>query len=135
MKLLLAAMIGSLSLTACANANAQAVHTKHAAHGQWVLNPNKCPDLVEDRRQRRAMRRDEAVDHSRRDVAEDWKERKNARRDEAVTNCPTSAWEWHGPHNRRNYRPARPIKANIFYHPEKRIYYRKNGHKKVTIQF
>jgi len=135
MKLLLTAIIGGLSLTACASANAGAPHVKYAANGQWVLNPNKCPDLVEDKRQRRAMRRDEAYDRSRRDVAEDRKERKNARRDEAVTNCPASAWEWHGPSYRKGYHPVRPIKVNIYYQPSKRTYYRRNGNKKVVIRF
>ena len=135
MKLLIATIIGGLSLTACASANAGAPHVKYAANGQWVLNPNKCPDLVEDKRQRRAMRRDEAVDYSRRDVIEDKAERKRARRDEAVTNCPASAWEWRGPRYRKNYHPARPVKVNIYFHPVKRTYYRRNGNTKIVIRF
>ena len=63
-------------------------------------------------------------------MIEDWKERKNARRDEAVTNCPARAWEWHGPRYRKSYHPARPIKVNVYFHPTKRTYYRRHGHKK-----
>ena len=138
MKLLTITLLAGLTLSACATANATPPPgtVKYASGGgHWVLNPNKCPDLVEDRRQRRAMRRDEAYDRSRRDVIEDWTERKNARRDEAVTNCPARAWEWHGPRYRKSYHPARPVKVNVYFHPTKRAYYRRHGHKRVVIRF
>ncbi len=119
-----------MSLSACASTPAYA-----KPPGQWVLNPNKCPDLVEDRRQRRAMRRDEAYDRGPVDVIEDWVERKEARRDEAVTRCPARAWEWHGPRYRAHYHPPRPKTVNIYYHPKKRTYYRHSGHRRIVIKF
>jgi hypothetical protein len=107
----------------------------HPNNGNWVLNPNKCPDLVEDRRQRKAARYDEAYTYSRRDKYEDWVERKNMRRDEAVTNCPASAWEWQGSPYRVGHHVKRPVAVNIFYQPHKHHYYRRNGKKKITVHF
>lgn len=114
MKTLLATTLVALSLTACASANA---HTP-ARKGHWVLNLNKCPDLVEDRRDRRESRRDEAYDRGPRDVIEDWVDRKESRRDEAVTNCPASAWEWRGPKYRKNLHPRRPRTRQYFLSPK-----------------
>ena len=67
-----AALVG---LAACASAPAPA----HAAGG-WQLNPRLCPDLVEDRIDRR-------VTYSRRDLREDI-------RDARRVNCPASAWTY-----------------------------------------
>ncbi len=127
----------ALSMTACAAANAHppARQVHYAPNGSWVLNPNKCPDLVEDRRDRRESRRDEAYDRGRRDVIEDWFDRRESRRDEAVTNCPASAWEWHGPRYRPHVHPVRPVHVQIYYHPQKRIYYRRNGHRRIVVRF
>lgn len=137
MKTILATTLITLSMTACASANAHSQpHTvKYAANGNWVLNPNKCPDLVEDRRDRRESRRDEAYDRGPRDVIEDWVDRKESRRDEAITNCPASAWEWHGPRYRRNLHPKRPVRVQIYYQPHKRVYYRRTGSKRIVIRF
>lgn len=49
-----------------------------ASAGEWRINANKCPDLREDRWDRRD-------DHGRADRRED-------RRDERVINCPARAW-------------------------------------------
>ena len=49
-----------------------------ASAGTWQLNANKCPDLIEDRSERR-------VTTSRADLREDI-------RDARVVNCPASAW-------------------------------------------
>jgi hypothetical protein len=56
------------------------------AHRSRVHHP--CFDRVEDRADRRESRRDERVDHSRRDVREDRRDRRESRRDEAVDHCP-----------------------------------------------
>lgn len=70
-------------------------------NGHWVLNTRACPDLVEDRLDRRENRRDERYDHGRRDRREDVRDRREDRRDRAVTICPASAWQWTGPQRAR----------------------------------
>lgn len=78
MKLSLAIKAVALAgLTACASQTAPA----HAApvYG-WQFNPRLCPDLVEDRLDRR-------VTLSRRDLREDI-------RDSRRVNCPASAWTY-----------------------------------------
>jgi len=131
MKPVLLTLAACMSLSACASTPAFA----KSPNGHWQLNPNKCPDLVEDKRQRRAMRRDEAHDKGPRDVIEDWVERKNARKDQAVTRCPASAWEWRGPRYRVKYHAPRPVSVNVYFHTKKRTYYRKNGNRRVVIRF
>ena len=59
-------------LAACASA------APSAAAGEWQLNPRLCPDLVEDRIDRRTTL-------SARDVREDIRDAKRV-------NCPASAW-------------------------------------------
>jgi hypothetical protein len=136
MKLYLATLVGALSLAGCASAHAQPAYThNYHANGNWVLNPAKCPDLVEDWRDRRESRRDEAYDHNLRDVIEDWEDRRESRRDEAVTRCPASAWEWHGVKYRKHYHAPRPRRVHVYYHPHKRVYYRKHGHKRIVVRF
>ncbi len=141
MKTIIITLSACIALGAGVSANAKPLHktvkyaAKYAAGGQWKLNPNKCPDLVEDRRQRRAMRRDEAHTYGLRDVIEDWNERENARQDEAVTNCPARAWEWVGPRYRPKHHAPRPVSGRIFYHPQKRVYYRAHGKRRIVIRF
>mgnify|MGYP003679745046 CR=1 FL=1 len=60
--------------------------------GEWKLNPRACPDLVEDRYDRREDRRDSRVDYGRRDRVEDRYDRRENRRDRAVTICPARAF-------------------------------------------
>lgn len=60
--------------------------------GEWRLDPRRCPDLREDRRDARESRRDERYDYSRRDVREDRYDRRESARDRAVTVCPRSAF-------------------------------------------
>jgi len=134
--LLILVMTVPLALTACSTANAHSPHytAKHVKpQGHWVLNPRKCPDLVEDRLDRQESRRDEAYDRNRRDVAEDIRDRRESRRDEAVTVCPASAWEWNGSKYRNNYHAARPVKVKVYYNPRKKRHYHKYGHKHVAI--
>ncbi|MEL6364473.1 MAG: hypothetical protein AAFR11_06500 [Pseudomonadota bacterium] len=97
-----------------------------ALAGEWVLNPAKCPDLVEDkldrfedRVDRRENRRDERFDRGPRDVREDRRDRaedridrRENRRDERVTVCPASAWDYKG---RRFFRPGRPAAAAVYW--------------------
>ena len=91
----------------CVSAPAPAqAHAVPAYAGQWRFEPSRCPDLVEDWRDRRESRRD----------------RRESRRDERVTVCPASAWVWDGP---RRYRPAaRPVEAAVYYDWRARHYYR-----------
>lgn len=81
--------------------------TGAASAGEWRLNPNKCPDLREDRWDRRE-------DHGRYDRRED-------RRDERVINCPARAWY---------YVPSRGERHGYYSHPRPRevIVYRDGRH-------
>lgn len=63
-----------------------------AIAGEWRLNVQACPDLREDRADRRDSYRDERSDNGRRDRAEDRRDRRRNRRDEAVTICPIDAF-------------------------------------------
>ncbi len=60
--------------------------------GEWRLDPRRCPDLREDRWDRRDDRRDERVDYGRRDRAEDRYDRREGLRDRSITVCPRSAF-------------------------------------------
>ena len=60
--------------------------------GEWKFNPRACPDLVEDRYDRREDRRDARVNYGRRDRVEDRFDRRENRRDEAITICPARAF-------------------------------------------
>ena len=93
------------------------------AAGEWRFHPDRCPDLVEDHRDRRESRRDERYDRGPLDRIEDRIDRRESRRDERVTVCPASAWVWHGP---RGYRAriARPVAAAVYYNARDRHYYR-----------
>ncbi|RZV34622.1 MAG: hypothetical protein EX271_13480 [Acidimicrobiales bacterium] len=136
MKLYLMTLVGVASLSACSTAQAHAAHNfAYGKSGGWVLNPAKCPDLVEDWRDRRESRRDEAYDHGPRDVIEDWVDRRESRRDEAVTYCPARAWEWRGGRYVAHKHGPRPVRVNIFYHPHKRTYYHKHGHRHIAVRF
>lgn len=76
MKLIIASLAG-VGLT-LASLPADAHPRRHAP----------CYDRIEDRADRRESRRDERVDHSRRDVRGDRRDRRESRRDEAVDYCP-----------------------------------------------
>ncbi|MEO1135739.1 MAG: hypothetical protein AAFW68_03885 [Pseudomonadota bacterium] len=89
--------------------------------GNWRFEPSRCPDLVEDRRDRRESRRDERYDRGPLDRAEDRADRRESRRDERVTICPASAWVWDGP---RAGRVARPAAVAVYYDARARHYYR-----------
>lgn len=89
--------------------------------GQWRFYPERCPDLVEDVRDRRENRRDERVDRGLLDRAEDRADRRESRRDERVTVCPKTAWVYHG---KARHRAARPGAIAIYYDPHKHQYYR-----------
>lgn len=111
-----AAALGGIALAASATASA----------GSWQLNPNLCPDLVEDRI-------DRSITTSRADLREDY-------RDMSRVNCPASAWvyvpsagervrravRYTGPTAiyvgrtgyytapvRRGYRYRRPVRVNV----------------------
>jgi len=136
MKLYLITLVGITSLTACASAEAHpASHTAYGKSGKWVLNPAKCPDLVEDWRDRRESRRDEAYDHGPGDVIEDWVDRRESRRDEAVTYCPASAWEWRGSRYVVHSHGPRPANVKVYFHPKKRTYYHRQGNRRVVVRF
>jgi hypothetical protein len=106
--------------------------TAPAAHaGNWRFEPSRCPDLVEDYRDRRESRRDERIDWSRRDVREDRRDRRESRRDERVTVCPASAWVWDGS---RRYRPARPAAAIVYYDVRAHHYYHAHGPKGAHVR-
>lgn len=107
---------GAVFVTIAGCASAPAAHAGH-----WRFEPSRCPDLVEDYRDRRESRRDERYDYSRRDVIEDRIDRWESRRDEAVTVCPARAWVWDGP---KRYRTARPAGVRIYYDARARHYYR-----------
>jgi len=134
MKLKLILLTFTLGMAACSTAETSHAHP-HSAHGYWKLNPTKCPDLVEDWRDRRESRIDEAYDHGPRDVAEDIRDRLESRRDEAVTYCPPSAWEWHGPNYRPHYHAPRPVKVRVYYNPYRRHYYHRHGRKAVLVKW
>ena len=105
-------------LAGCASAPA-------AQAGQWRFEPSRCPDLVEDYRDRRESRRDERFDRGPLDRLEDRVDRRESRRDERVTVCPASAWVWDGP---RRHRPARPAAAIVYYDARARHYYHYGHH-------
>lgn len=89
--------------------------------GEWRFDPTRCPDLVEDWRDRKESRRDERINRGPLDRLEDRIDRRESRRDERVTVCPASSWVWDGP---RRYRTARPVAAPVYYNWRDRRYYR-----------
>lgn len=114
----------SAGAAACASTGADA--------GEWRFHPERCPDLVEDHRDRRESRRDERYDRGPYDRLEDRLDRRENRRDERVTLCPASAWVWHGAggHFRR---PARPAAVAVYYDHDKRHYYRIGPDRRVVV--
>ncbi|NNE57742.1 MAG: hypothetical protein HKN36_06505 [Hellea sp.] len=135
MKLKLISVAIIVSLAGCASAGTSHAHPHRAPAGYWKLNPLKCPDLVEDWRDRRESRIDEAYDRGPRDVREDIRDRIESRRDEAVTYCPPSAWEWHGPQYRPQIHAHRPVKVRVFYNPHRNHYYHRHGGKAVLVKW
>lgn len=90
--------------------------------GEWRFSADRCPDLVEDRRDRAESRRDERYDNGPADRAEDRADRRESRRDERVTECPPDAWSYYGPNNGR--RAQRPGPVAVYYDRNDRYYYR-----------
>ncbi|MEO1014070.1 MAG: hypothetical protein AAFX08_02665 [Pseudomonadota bacterium] len=103
-------------------ANACVATPARAAPGAWRFDAARCPDLVEDYRDRRESVRDRRVDRGPLDRLEDRVDRRESRRDERVTVCPASAWVWEGP--RRGRRAARPNRAIVYYDAVGRGYFR-----------
>ena len=116
----------ALSVPACAAPDHE---PRTVAAGAWRLNPAKCPDLVEDRRDRRESRRDERRTYSRADRREDIRDRRESRRDEAVTVCPRSAWEWRG----AGRASSRPAAVTIYF--DDVGYYRYTNGRRVAVVF
>ena len=83
-----------------------------ASAGTWQLNPNKCPDLIEDRIDRR-------VTTSRADLREDI-------RDARHVNCPASAWYYVPSAGER-----RAVRARYYTGP-RTVYVNRNGRYKVA---
>lgn len=110
-------IVGGLgvALAVCATAPAHA--------GQWVLDPARCPDLVEDRLDRAESRRDRRVNRGPLDRLEDRRDARESRRDEAVTACPASAWVWQG--RRAPARPPRPAAVQVYFDPVDAVYFRR----------
>ncbi|MEM9014963.1 MAG: hypothetical protein AAGB02_07630 [Pseudomonadota bacterium] len=115
-KLNVVGLVAGLAVAGCAS-----TYSSPAYAGEWRFHPERCPDLVEDYRDRRESRRDERYDYGPLDRAEDRADRRESRRDESVTRCPSSAWVWHGDGYRRAARPAR---VAVYYNPRERYYYR-----------
>ena len=113
-------MTTTVFVAAFATMGCASAHPTRAA-GEWRFQPSRCPDLVEDVRDRRESRRDERYDRSVADVIEDRIDRRESRRDERVTVCPASAWVWSGP---ARYRTARPASVVVYYDRRDRHYYR-----------
>lgn len=60
-----------------------------ASAGQWAVDLGRCPDHLEDIRDRFEDRFDQRVTTSRRDRLEDIRDRRENRRDERITVCPS----------------------------------------------
>lgn len=90
---------------ACAAPAAPAAHA--GVYGEWRLVAPRCPDLVEDRRDRRIV-------WSRADLRED-------RRDARVVRCPASALIWvPGAGARRAVAPLHPGAVIVSHFPDGR---------------
>lgn len=132
--LVIGALTGAVAFAALgATAQAHPYHASGYAGVGWRFDASRCPDLVEDARDRREDRRDRRYDNGRRDRFEDRADRRENRRDERVTVCPARAWVWDGPRKgARN--AARPSRATIFYDARSRQYYRYGPNRtRVTI--
>lgn len=105
--------IGTFSLLAACATDAQA-----QTAGTWRLNPAKCPDLREDRRDARVVT-------GRRDLRED-------RRDRRTINCPARAFTYVAPRGVRVVRTPRPNFSRI-YIDRRGHYYGVNGRNRVRL--
>lgn len=105
--------------------------------GHWAFDPGRCPDLVEDKRDRIESRIDEAYDNGPRDVYEDYLDRRESAIDEASTYCPASAWVWRGGTYHKGHHAARPGGATLYNNAKARSYYRygKNNQRIVVVKF
>ncbi len=128
MKTVLFSILTVTGLCAFGSANAGA-----PMPGYWAFNPERCPDLVEDRRDRIGSRIDEAYDRGPRDVIEDYADRRENARDEARTYCPASAFVWQGPAYRRGIHAARPSSIDFYHDRKARLHYRYGNHNKRIV--
>lgn len=95
-----------------------------ALAGEWRLDPSRCPDLREDRRDTRESRRDERYDYSRRDVREDRYDRRESRHDRALTVCPRSAFYYAPDRQERGRADWRAPRLTFAYDRDHRLHYR-----------
>jgi hypothetical protein len=92
-----------------------------AAHaGEWRVNPAKCPDLREDRQDRR---------HN-----DGWRDRREDRRDERVINCPARAWYYVPSRGERRGYYSSPRPRDIFVDRRGERYYRDNRGVRLTLR-
>lgn len=89
-----------------------------ASAGTWRVDPRRCPDLREDRYDRR---------HN-----DGWRDRREDRRDERVIRCPARAW-YYVPdrYERSRYRPDRP--RDLYVYRDGRPYYYDRGGARITL--
>ncbi len=114
-----AALMAGLFVVGCVSAPPAAYAGSDSG---WRFHPERCPDLVEDARDRRESRRDERIDRGGLDRAEDRADRRESHRDERVTSCPASAWVWYGPRGVK--RSVHPAAATIYFDHRQGHYYR-----------
>ena len=103
----------NLIRSACLAVGMATLGTGAASAGTWHVNAAKCPDLREDRWDRRE-------DHGRADRRED-------RRDERVVNCPKRAWYYVRDRGERRGYYSHPRPREIIVYRDGRHFYR-NDH-------
>ncbi len=89
-----------------------------ASAGQWAVDLGRCPDHLEDIRDRLEDRFDARRVTSARDLREDRRDARESRRDERVTVCPGQALVFNA---------AAPGRAKPWRRPEKITLYRRHG--------
>lgn len=106
--------------------------------GEWKLNPRACPDLVEDRYDRREDRRDARYDNGVRDRVEDRYDRRENRRDAAVTVCPIRAFYYEPSRRELKSRNGRWQRAGarppLTWDRRVRMYYRTVEGRKIYVR-
>lgn len=96
-----------------------------ASAGTWRLDPSRCPDLREDRYDRR---------HN-----DGWRDRREDRRDERVVRCPARAWyyvpdRYERTRYDRDYRPGYAPR-DVYINRHGRPYYVDRGGSRITLDF
>lgn len=107
--------------------------------GEWKFNPRACPDLTEDRYDRREDRRDARADYGRGDRREDRADKRENRRDQAVAVCPMRAFYYQpdryeqrrGASYGKRYAAARPP---LKWDGRMRMYYRYADGRKIYVR-